>query len=134
MLSEDSTIQEIREFFSRDLFAMRCGCEIVDAGRGFATCAMDLVPEHRNAQGNVMGGAIFTLADFAVGVAANIGEAPTAGITNTIDYLSFPRGARLTATARVEKSGNKVAFYAVDVTDELGTDVARMSCVAYRKG
>lgn len=133
MLSEDMTIEEIREFFSKDLFASLCGCRIVEARRGHAVCEMELGPQHRNAQGNVMGGAIFSLADFAVGVAANIGESPTAGVSNTIDYLEFAKGERLIATARLKRGGRKVAFYEVDVRDELGTHVARMSCVAYRR-
>ena len=50
--------------------------------------------------GNVMGGAIFTLADFALAIACNIGEDPTVAVNNTIEYLNSTKGSTLIATQR----------------------------------
>ena len=63
MLNKDTSLEEVRAFFREDRFATEaCGCRVLEARQGHAVCAFDVTPVHRNAQGNVMGGAIFTLA------------------------------------------------------------------------
>ena len=75
MLSDNPTLEEVANHFANDKFATRAaGCTVVEARRGHAVCEMKLAEIHRNATGNVMGGAIFTLADFALAIACNIGE------------------------------------------------------------
>ena len=134
MLGEGSSLQEVRAFFANDRFATEaCGCEVLEAARGHAVCAFDIAPVHRNAQGGVMGGAIFTLADFALAVACNVGENPTVAVSNAIEYFSQPKGSRLVATADADKSGRSLGFYTVDVADELGTRVARMTATCFRR-
>ena len=89
MLDENCPIEEVRELFGNDRFATEaCGCRVLEASRGHAVCAFDIAPIHLNAMGNVMGGAIFTLADFALAIACNIGEDPTVAVNNTIEYLN----------------------------------------------
>ena len=57
------SLDEIREYFSGDLFATKAAGAVIDeAEDGFARCSMELSDTHRNARGAVMGGAIFTLA------------------------------------------------------------------------
>jgi acyl-CoA thioesterase len=127
-------IEEIRAFFANDRFATEaCGCEILEAERGHAVCACDITQTHRNAMGNVMGGAIYTLADFALAVACNVGEKPTVSVSSTIEYLSPVKGGRLIATAVANKSGRSLGFYTIDVADELGTPVARMVSTCFRR-
>ena len=79
-----------------------------------------------------MGGAIFTLADFTLAIACNIGEAPTVSISNAIEYLSSSRGTKLIAECNVDKSGRKVGFYTVDIKDDLGKSIARMVATCSR--
>ena len=135
MLDENSTLEEVREFFSQDLFASKaCGCEVLEASRGHGVCAFDISDGHRNAMGNVMGGAIFTLADFALAVACNMYESPTMSVASTIEYFSLAKGSRLIATADVDRSGRTLGFYTVEIADELGTRVARMTATCYRRG
>ena len=134
MLDENCPIEEVRALFGNDRFATEaCGCRVVEASRGHAVCEFDITDGHRNAQGNVMGGAIFTLADFALAIGCNIGEAPTVSVSNTIEYLSTAKGAKLIATCEVDKSGRSLGFYTVDVTDDLGTPVARMTATCFRR-
>ena len=78
-----------------------------------------------------MGGAIFTLADFALAVASNYSSAAVS-VTNTIEFMSAPRGKRLIATCDANKSGRTLGFYTVEVYDELKTPVARMAATCYR--
>ena len=134
MLDENMTLDEVREFFGHDLFATQaCGCQVMEAARGHAICEFEIGPTHVNAQGNVMGGAIFTLADFALAVACNVGEEPTVAVTNTIQYYAQPKGTRLVATAEADRSGRSMGFYTIDIADELGTNVARMTATCFRR-
>lgn len=80
-----------------------------------------------------MGGAIFTLADFALAIACNIGEKPTVAVCNSIEYLSVAKGSKLIATCNADKSGRSLGFYTAEVTDELGTLVAKMTATGFRR-
>ena len=134
MLREDCTIDEVRELFGNDRFATEaCGCRVVEARRGHAVCAFDISDTHLNAQGHVMGGAIFTLADFALAIACNIGENPTVAVCNSIEYFNATKGSRLIATCDVDKSGRSLGFYTVLVTDDLGASIAKMTATCHRR-
>ncbi|MBR3326663.1 MAG: PaaI family thioesterase [Atopobiaceae bacterium] len=134
MLNKDTSLEEVRAFFREDRFATEaCGCRVLEARQGHAVCAFDVTPVHRNAQGNVMGGAIFTLADFTLAIACNIGEQPTVSVSNTIEFMSATRGTQLIATCTASKSGRSLGFYTVDVADDLGTPVARMTATCFRR-
>ena len=134
MLDESCSIEEVRELFANDRFATEaCGCRVLEAARGHAVCTFDIADIHQNAQGGLMGGAIFTLADFALAIACNIGEQPTVAVSNSIEFLSRAKGATLLATCNVDKSGRSLGFYTVDVADELGTPVAKMTATCFRR-
>ena len=93
---------------------------------------MKLTEIHRNATGNVMGGAIFTLADFALAIACNIGEPPSVSVSNTIEYFSATKGEKLIATCDVDKSGRRLGFYTVEITDNTGRRIAKMCATCAR--
>ena len=133
MLSENPTIDEIRAYFAEDKFATQAaGCSVVEGSRGHAVCEMPLDRVHYNAQGGVMGGAIFTLADFCLAVACNINEQPTVSVSNTIEFLSAAKSTKLIAECNVDKSGRKLGFYTVDITDDTGRHIARMTATCFR--
>lgn len=133
-LSDTPSLEEVRHFFKNDRFATEaCGAEIVFAERGHAICEMGIQAHHYNAANAVMGGAIFTLADYALAIASNIGETPTVSISNSIEFLNKAKGERLIAECCVDKSGKSLGFYTINVTDELGTKVAIMNATCYRR-
>lgn len=119
------TIEELTKRFHEDRFAAQAGVEIREAEPGRALCAMPLRPCHMNANNTPMGGAVFTLADFAYAVASN-------GFTDkiivsqqvAITFLAPAKGTELLAEAKCLKSGRTTCLYEVDVRDELGTYVA----------
>ena len=128
------TVEEIREIFKDDRFATEAaGAKIIDAGVCYARCELDLTPVHRNAANIVMGGAIFTLADFSVAVASNgyRESVDTISIDGSIYYVKPAKGEKLIAEARCVKPGRTLSFYEVDITDELGTDVAHFTSKTY---
>lgn len=134
MFSENPTVEELETFFTGDKFATQAaGCRIVEGRRGHAVCEMELVRDvHYNAMGGVMGGAIFTLADFALAIACNIGEEPTVSVSNTIEFMNAAKGSKLIATCDADKSGRRLGFYTVDVTDDTGRAVAKMCATCAR--
>ena len=101
------TIDEARAYFSDDRFATENGITLDELDESHAVTSMTLGERHRNAFGGVMGGAIFTLADFAFAALTNDRENVTVAQQVSINYLSAAKGARLIATARYRKDGRK---------------------------
>ena len=121
------TLDEVRERFSHDRFATVNGAVIDAVGEGYAKCSMALNETHRNALGAVMGGAIFTLADFAFAVAANWQEQPVVSLDASITFLGKAKGNILIAEAKKIRAGRRTCCYMVEITDELGSQVAHMT-------
>ena len=128
------TLDEIRKIFEGDKFATEAaGAVITAADVCYAKCELELKPVHMNARGAVMGGAMFTLCDFAMAVASNgyRENCDTVGIDASICYMKPAKGSKLIAEAKCIKPGRILSFYEVSVTDDLGTDVARFSGKTY---
>jgi len=133
--NEIPTVEQTRARFAGDLYATEVtGIFIEKAEKNYALCTLELEPRHKNAEGGVMGGAIFTLADLTFAVAANTGSPVTVSLTGQINYLSGVKGTRLIAEAVCKKSGRGTCVFNVDIRDELGTDVAQVVFTGYRKG
>ena len=119
-------IDEARAYFEGDRFAAENGITLDRLGDDWAECSMALTPRHMNANGAVMGGAIFTLADFAGAVASNNVHRPTVAQQMSVNFLSATRGTRLIARARCRRDGRTTCVYNIDVTDDLGKDIAQV--------
>lgn len=133
-LPDYPTLEELNDFFGHDRFAASIGCRIVEGSVGHGVAELAIEDHHRNALGNVMGGAIFTLADFALAIASNVGEGPGVSVNSAIDYYTASKGAKLFATCNVDKSGRHLGFYTTDVTDDTGRRIARVTTTVYREG
>ncbi|MBR5870053.1 MAG: PaaI family thioesterase [Clostridia bacterium] len=119
------TLEEVRALFAKDLFATaQAGITVEEIGEQYAKCRMPVTPQHRNAAGAVMGGAIYTLADFAFAVAANLGGVLTVTTTASVSFVGTCKGEILYAETRLIKDGRRSCFFEVTVTDELGNLVA----------
>ena len=126
-------LERARAVFMKTPFAAQLtGCGIEDVGPGYARCSLALEPRHMNSLGQPMGGAIFTLADFAFAVASNNVHRPTVGQQISINFLSGTRGARLIARARCRKDGRTTCVYNVDVVDDQGRDIAQFTGTGHK--
>lgn len=126
-------LEEIRTRFFGDCFATAAvGAEIALAEPAHAVCTLKIQPKHLNANGVPMGGVLFTLADFAFAVAAN-GHSTRITVTQqvSVTFLAPARGQVLTAEARCLKAGRTTCLYTVDITDDLGTQVAHLTVNGY---
>lgn len=129
-----TNLEEAKSFFKNDIYATETtGISILDVKNNYAKCAFDIEPRHLNAAKTVMGGAIFTLADFTFAVAANYGKPLTVTLTSQISYLGTPKGTQLTAEARCTKEGHTAVFFLIDIKDNLGNPVASVSVNGFRK-
>ncbi len=131
-------VQWAKDTFCEDKFATELtGIEIVDVKTDYAKCKLDVTRLHRNVTGMVMGGAIFTLADFAFAIAANAenaeqGDAVTVTLSAQIQYLGAGRGDQLIAEAICVKSGRSTSCYEVTVTDDRGSLIAKVTCTGFK--
>lgn len=123
------SLETLRAYFQNDRFAMESGVELLETAPGYALCRMALRPMHCNSRGTPMGGAIFTLADFASAVAANTESAETQVVSLHADitFLGTAKGKYLYAAAKRVKHGRSTTLYTVEVRDELETQVAVLS-------
>ena len=119
------TIDEAREYFKDDGFASANGIVLEELDDAHALTSVILTHNHRNALGGVMGGAIFTLADFAFAALSNQLHKGTVAQQISINYLSAPKGDRLIAKAVCRKNGRNSCVVNVDVTDDTGRDIAQ---------
>ena len=79
-----------------------------------------------------MGGAIFTLIDLAFAAAANNVYKPTVAQQVSMNFLSISRGGVLTAKAACRKDGKTSCVYQVDVSDDLGRDIAQAVITGFK--
>lgn len=107
-------LEQTREFFRDDRFAVINGITIDEVGDDYARCSMEISDRHLNARSNVMGGAIFTLADLCFGAASD-GEAVS--MSSEINFLAPAKGPKLCAEARLVRGGSTTVFYTVKVME-----------------
>ncbi len=120
------TLNDAREIFSKDLYATELSGAVIDEiGPDYAKCSMKLTEKHKNAYGGIMGGAIYTLADFAFAVASNYDkDYATVSVVGQASFMSATRGSVLYAEAFLIKDGKSNCFFEVKVTDDLDKTVA----------
>lgn len=117
--------QKASEYFKGDRFATdQTGIVIDEARDGYAKCSFEIKPHHLNRNNTVMGGAVYTLADFAAAVAAKTDVKTAVSLSGSISYLGVAKGDKLFAEAKIIKDGRSVAVTEVSVYDDLGTKVA----------
>ena len=121
-------LEEARSFFMKDTYAMlTTGIEIDEVREKYARCSLKLDERHCNATGQVMGGVMFTLADFVFAVAANFKQSVTVTTVSQISYLGPVKGDVLYGESRLVKDGKRNCFYQIMITDNVGTEVAMVS-------
>ncbi|MBR0504394.1 MAG: PaaI family thioesterase [Kiritimatiellae bacterium] len=119
------TIDEARAYFSGDRFATENGMTLEERDESHAVTSLALGARHRNALGGVMGGAIFTLADFAFAALTNDRERVAVAQQVSVNFLAAAKGDRLIATARYKKDGRASCVVNVDVVDDTGREIAQ---------
>lgn len=124
-----------QKIFANDTFATEAtGIHIDYVDEDTTICSLQLDNRHLNAKGSVMGGVIFTLADFAFAIAANssiLAEQKESlqwvSSSSTIHFLSSPKSHSLIATTTRIKQGRTQALFQVSITDSYDRQIALVS-------
>ena len=132
-MSTFKNLEEAKKFFEHDRFATENGITLDEIGDDWARTSVELTENHRNAQGGIMGGVIFTLADLALAAASNNIHSPSVAQQMNVNFLSGSRGTKLFAHAKCRKDGKTSGVYNIDVTDDLGRDIAQITGIAFKK-
>ena len=126
----------LAEMGAHDGFFSTVGLSVLEGGPGHAVIAMTVDARHVNFNGGCHGGALFTLADTAFGMAANSYGSLAPGIVTSMSFIAgVLEGDRVIARARELKRSQHIGFYEVDVMrvgiDGRETPVATLSGTVY---
>lgn len=120
-----NNIEEAKKHFEGDKYAVMTGVELEELTDEYSLASLTLSDIHMNANGVIMGGAIFTLADFAFGTLSNNIHKPTVSQQVSINFLGAPKGKKLFAKAVCKKNGIRTIVINIDITDNTGRAVAQ---------
>jgi acyl-CoA thioesterase len=126
---DKTAIAEQIRIFNSSEFARLLQMEIIEAAEGYSRVTMDCTGK-MNPGGVAHGGAIFSLADQAFGIAANCCGTHRVAVSVSIQYIAPAKG-KLVAVARRVADNGSCDTYRVMV-HEGGRAVAEFTGVAFR--
>ena len=118
---DDLRVARIREAFASVPYAKFLGLELGEVRNGEANIWLEVRDELKQNQGVVHGGAVASLIDTAAAFAVVTKLEPGDRVTTTdltIHYLRPITTGRLTATARVVRSGRRLFVLSVEVWND----------------
>lgn len=116
-------LKRIQKAITAVPYAQLLGLELEDIASGTAKLALNVRKELTQNQGVVHGGAIASLIDTATAFAILSLLEPKEKVTTvdlTISYLRPATGGRLTAVAKVVRSGRRLYVVSAEVFDDRG--------------
>jgi acyl-CoA thioesterase len=123
----------VKGMLERDAFSAWLGLELLEVRPRYTAVRMKVRADMMNGFGVCHGGVTFALADSAFAFASNTHGRVTVSIDNSITYpTAVSTGDVLTAVALEESAANRIAFYAVRVTNQDGAVVALFRGTVYR--
>lgn len=123
-----------RALYAADAYAKHLGIELVEAGIGTATVRMRVGAPHLNFHGRCHGGAIFSLADTALGLACNSYDTVASLIDGHLSLtVAVEPGEWLHATAIEVSRTRKLGVYRIEVArGDAREHVGVLSATVYR--
>jgi len=124
-MSDDAIKARVMRLAKADPYSSLLGTTCTECGPGLAVLQMQVTAQHLNFNGTCHGGAIFTLADTAFGLASNSHGAVAAAIDAHITYqVAVKSGDLLTARAVEVSRSRRLGVYRIDVTRGDGKPVS----------
>ena len=122
--------------FRGDAYVDGLGADLVEWDGGRAVCRLPTGGRHGNFVGSIHGGALFSLADAALGVACNSWGRICLALTIETQFLSAPVAGEVLVGKAVERSRTRrTAAYAIDVVSEGDRTLrAAFSAMVFRTG
>ena len=119
------SVQAIRRFLeAHDRFAAHNGITVEDADYDYGKVSLAFEDHAKNSLDMLHGGALFTLAAMAFGLASSTNA--------TISYMKSAKTGPIVAEARLANGGRHLATYEVKIYDGQGTYIACAMISGYR--
>jgi acyl-CoA thioesterase len=128
-----NNLDAIKHHFENDPFPAANGMRLIELRPGFAKTTLTIEARHLNNLGTVHGGAIFTLAAFAFGVASKSGGKEAVGVSTSLSFVKAARSGTLYAEATEVARSRRISTCTVQVTDDAGELIALFQGMAYIK-
>lgn len=126
-------LERAREIFSKDRYAVNATGIVIEAvDKNYARVSLKIEDRHLNANDSLMGGVPMVMSDFCFAVASNFENTPTVTLSCNVSFMSALKGDTLYAEANCLKDGKSTCFYEVIITDNLGTDIARLNITGHK--
>jgi acyl-CoA thioesterase len=124
----------LEAIFRGDAYVKGIGAELVDWGGGHASFRLRPEARHTNFVGTIHGGALFSLADAAIGVASNSWGRVCVLLSAEAQFLSAARVGDVLLSRATERSRTRrTASFAIDVVSEAdGTLRAALQAMCFR--
>ena len=135
-MTEERKAALLRKANEGEAFLGHNGIRFVELDDGVAVAKLTLQPVVMNTWGVPHGGALFTMADVACGIAAlTVRYESLVTLNASVDFMdgACPDG-EVTAVAKVERMGGKTCFCSSEVFDCKGKRIAKLSAVMYYTG
>ena len=127
--TDPKTVEEQVRLFNESEFARLLRMEILEAADGNAKVTMDCTGK-MNPGGVAHGGAIFSLADHAFGIAANCCGTHRTAVFVSIQYIAPAKGKLVAVAERVADNGTCDTYRVM--VHEGGRPIAEFTGVAFR--
>jgi len=125
--------ERLMDLMNNDNFSHHCNMKVIDVSEGHSKVVMEIDERHKNFFGTVHGGAIFSLADMALGAASNSHGKLSMAINCSIHYTKAATKGQLIAEAKEVSINPKIASYDIIISDDSGDVVASFQGMVYRK-
>lgn len=120
----EKTLEQERLRLKKDGFSKYNGYQLEMMEQDRVIYRLDIVPESLNPYGMVHGGALYSMADDAAGVAIHTDGRHYVTQTGTLHFLANRSKGVIRAEGRVRRRGKRTALASVEITDEDGVLLA----------
>lgn len=128
----EDPIKYAREVVGGDPFARFLGIRVEEVRDSYARLSLVITKEYCNSEVRSHGGVLFSLADHALGVAANSKSYKSFALEVKINYFQAAGpGEVITAEATPVDIRKRVSLWNIDLTNEKGEKIAVAHGLAY---
>jgi acyl-CoA thioesterase len=133
MNEQERAASIVDTMYQKDAFSQWLGIERLSVGPGRCSLRMTVREEMLNGFGIAHGGITYSLADSALAFASNSRGRRAVSVETSISHTApVHAGDVLTAIAKEEHAGNKIAVYRILVENQKGLLVALFKGTVYR--
>ncbi|MBF0138473.1 MAG: PaaI family thioesterase [Magnetococcus sp. DMHC-1] len=131
----DAQAMRVGQWMQASGFHRLLGIQVEGVRPGWCRASLVVTADLLNPFGITHGGVVFTLAEFAYGVAGNASGETAVGLMTSMAFPASSReGERLTAEAREMATGSRTRHFQVDVRRPDGQVIGLFTGVLFRRG